>query len=118
VGSPPGGCGSAISVPPVVIVGVVKGLEEQPGPTPLDEKLQVERVIEFTSEHLVCSFPFPFTLSLLSLFKSGGDAAPVLTAAYRLPDARVEMRSGVTVTSTRGSIFQRARYSSTSSGAL
>jgi hypothetical protein len=31
------------------------------------------------------------------------------TQAYRLPAARVAMRSGVTVMSTRGSVFQRAR---------
>jgi hypothetical protein len=37
----------------------------------------------------------------------GGGAASVPTEAYRLV-ARVEMRSGVTVMSTRGSVFQRA----------
>jgi hypothetical protein len=96
-------------VPPVVIAGVVQGLEEQPDPTPLDGKLQVERVIEFTSEHLVCSFPFPFTVLLLLPFATDGDVASRFTTAYRLPDARVEICSGVTVTSTRGSVFQRAR---------
>ena len=38
-----------------------------------------------------------------------GRRASGVTAAYRLPDLRVEMRSGVTVISTRGSVFQRAR---------
>jgi hypothetical protein len=40
---------------------------------------------------------------------SGGDATSVLTEAYRLLVPRVEMRSGVTVMSTRGSVFQRVR---------
>jgi hypothetical protein len=41
-----------------------------------------------------------------------------LTQAYRLPVDRVAMRFGVTVISTRGSVCQRARDSSTCSATL
>jgi hypothetical protein len=40
---------------------------------------------------------------------SDGDVASGFTEAYRLLGARVAMRSGLTVISTRGSVFQRAR---------
>jgi hypothetical protein len=53
VRSPSGGWGSAISVPPVVIAGVVQGLEEQQGPAPLGGELWIERVIEFATQHFL-----------------------------------------------------------------